>query len=158
MVVRLCAPSIQRLRARNWNFAIEGSALIASSVPYSCWESTPLRMISAVVLIDLLLGSSSGAMPDRSCLRRVGATGVSDRLPEVVVGGVRDLGNGACLVGIARGGRSREAAGFFFNDTATTEIYTLSLHDALPIPTPGRCPASPGGALRSGRESRGVGA
>src|SRR6266571_3990933 len=24
-------------------------------------------------------------------------------------------------------------AGFFFNDTATTEIYTLSLHDALPI-------------------------
>src|SRR6266536_4717898 len=26
---------------------------------------------------------------------------------------------------------------FFFNDTATTEIYTLSLHDALPI-RPGR--------------------
>src|SRR5258708_18801970 len=26
---------------------------------------------------------------------------------------------------------------FFFNDTATTEIYTLSLHDALPI-----CPSS----------------
>src|SRR5229473_3790964 len=25
---------------------------------------------------------------------------------------------------------------FFFNDTATTEIYTLSLHDALPIPVP----------------------
>src|SRR5437763_10417760 len=27
---------------------------------------------------------------------------------------------------------------FFFNDTATTEIYTLSLHDALPI-----CPPPP---------------
>src|SRR6266487_5113574 len=28
---------------------------------------------------------------------------------------------------------------FFFNDTATTEIYTLSLHDALPIsPRPPR--------------------
>src|SRR6266581_8934809 len=26
---------------------------------------------------------------------------------------------------------------FFFNDTATTEIYTLSLHDALPISNPG---------------------
>src|SRR2546426_12234960 len=26
---------------------------------------------------------------------------------------------------------------FFFNDTATTEIYTLSLHDALPIFHPG---------------------
>src|SRR3712207_9320142 len=27
---------------------------------------------------------------------------------------------------------------FFFNDTATTEIYTLSLHDALPIFHPTR--------------------
>src|SRR3989442_8727105 len=26
---------------------------------------------------------------------------------------------------------------FFFNDTATTEIYPLSLHDALPISRPG---------------------
>src|SRR5438552_18891350 len=39
---------------------------------------------------------------------------------------------------------------FFFNDTATTEIYTLSLHDALPIclasepvPAPPQCGASP---------------
>src|SRR6267154_6907597 len=31
---------------------------------------------------------------------------------------------------------------FFFNDTATTEIYTLSLHDALPIsPGPTACTA-----------------
>src|SRR6476620_12576752 len=28
---------------------------------------------------------------------------------------------------------------FFFNDTATTEIYTLSLHDALPISRAPRC-------------------
>src|SRR5256885_12702030 len=28
---------------------------------------------------------------------------------------------------------TRVALFFFFNDTATTEIYTLSLHDALPI-------------------------
>src|SRR2546430_7109259 len=27
---------------------------------------------------------------------------------------------------------------FFFNDTATTEIYTLSLHDALPILIPSK--------------------
>src|SRR2546422_5604190 len=32
---------------------------------------------------------------------------------------------------------------FFFNDTATTEIYTLSLHDALPI-----CPPSNGSAAQ----------
>src|SRR2546429_2329429 len=35
---------------------------------------------------------------------------------------------------------------FFFNDTATTEIYTLSLHDALPISdlrsTAGRSPGT----------------
>src|SRR5215218_8307753 len=31
-------------------------------------------------------------------------------------------------------GRSQDSCSiFFFNDTATTEIYTLSLHDALPI-------------------------
>src|SRR5215468_12621601 len=29
---------------------------------------------------------------------------------------------------------------FFFNDTATTEIYTLSLHDALPISYQRRAP------------------
>src|SRR5229473_7393431 len=37
----------------------------------------------------------------------------------------------------------RACAFFFFNDTATTEIYTLSLHDALPISTcPSRTPSS----------------
>src|SRR2546427_13046875 len=30
---------------------------------------------------------------------------------------------------------------FFFNDTATTEIYTLSLHDALPISLASRSPS-----------------
>src|SRR3712207_7656952 len=35
---------------------------------------------------------------------------------------------------------------FFFNDTATTEIYTLSLHDALPIYEP--CGEEVGSALR----------
>src|SRR5436309_8810247 len=32
---------------------------------------------------------------------------------------------------------------FFFNDTATTEIYTLSLHDALPILGQGHTAAFP---------------
>src|SRR2546427_12672999 len=35
---------------------------------------------------------------------------------------------------------------FFFNDTATTEIYTLSLHDALPIfPDGARSPGAGSG-------------
>src|SRR3712207_8342642 len=40
---------------------------------------------------------------------------------------------------------------FFFNDTATTEIYTLSLHDALPI-SPLDHPAAARG--RGGRPAR----
>src|SRR5260221_5013598 len=49
---------------------------------------------------------------------------------------------------------------FFFNDTATTEIYTLSLHDALPI-CRARSPAAdsqrqggPQGAARAGDDQR----
>src|SRR3989449_153304 len=38
---------------------------------------------------------------------------------------------------------------FFFNDTATTEIYTLSLHDALPIWRAARRAARPGGPRRA---------
>src|SRR5256885_16358471 len=53
---------------------------------------------------------------------------------------------------------------FFFNDTATTEIYTLSLHDALPISNRQRAGAgrwtqpfggAPGGGR--GRDCRGSG-
>src|SRR2546430_8585040 len=42
---------------------------------------------------------------------------------------------------------------FFFNDTATTEIYTLSLHDALPISIPGvtHPPSERRGELRLAR-------
>ena len=41
------------------------------------------------------------------------------------VGGERGGGGGVVGWGVC--------VFFFFNDTATTEIYTLSLHDALPI-------------------------
>src|SRR3712207_7636525 len=60
---------------------------------------------------------------------------------------------------------------FFFNDTATTEIYTLSLHDALPIYGPrarvrparrararpccaGRTPAAAGRRARAGGDRK----
>src|SRR5256885_7205087 len=39
---------------------------------------------------------------------------------------------------------------FFFNDTATTEIYTLSLHDALPI----SLATAPNGASTPGTSGR----
>src|SRR5690348_18026648 len=41
---------------------------------------------------------------------------------------------------------------FFFNDTATTEIYTLSLHDALPI-----YPQQPNQANEVGRQRQAIG-
>src|SRR3712207_9336069 len=60
---------------------------------------------------------------------------------------------------------------FFFNDTATTEIYTLSLHDALPIFQPvgrgrarrrasdrARAPARVSRRVRGGRDRRGTAA
>src|SRR3712207_7698471 len=51
--------------------------------------------------------------------------------------------------------RYGEAIVFFFNDTATTEIYTLSLHDALPICSVRRPPdASRQAAARALRSPR----
>src|SRR3712207_7980872 len=49
---------------------------------------------------------------------------------------------------------------FFFNDTATTEIYTLSLHDALPISTAAAMSAAGaevGGAVLFGAVLTGTG-
>src|SRR5215471_21360565 len=43
---------------------------------------------------------------------------------------------------------------FFFNDTATTEIYTLSLHDALPIFDPGQPLPRRGDRRREGDPGR----
>src|SRR5260370_16956931 len=46
---------------------------------------------------------------------------------------------------------------FFFNDTATTEIYTLSLHDALPIYESGhRAPEDASDNLGTRRTERGA--
>src|SRR6266576_6202743 len=42
---------------------------------------------------------------------------------------------------------------FFFNDTATTEIYTLSLHDALPISATRRPPRRRHGAPPTPRDA-----
>src|SRR5476649_3107160 len=43
---------------------------------------------------------------------------------------------------------------FFFNDTATTEIYTLSLHDALPILEKTRRPGQFAGQFQKPQRAR----
>ena len=50
-----------------------------------------------------------------------------------VIGGRRNHWVGCVWVGGGGVGVGGGWGVFFFNDTATTEIYTLSLHDALPI-------------------------
>src|SRR5579859_6076387 len=53
-----------------------------------------------------------------------------------------------------RASRQRERCAFFLNETATTDIYTLSLHDALPIsvlPPLIRQGSCAGGRHREGR-------
>src|SRR5204862_8150603 len=45
---------------------------------------------------------------------------------------------------------------FFFNDPATTEIYTLSLHDALPISRRNTCRPPPGCPPSSTTDCRGI--
>src|SRR5258707_13377899 len=56
----------------------------------------------------------------------------------------------ACIQGAQK---NKPLVIFFFNDTATTEIYTLSLHDALPIS--GASPRdSRGDCQRAGRAGR----
>src|SRR2546427_757726 len=62
---------------------------------------------------------------ERAALGHGGAGVVGDR--RVVDG--RDRNRDGCCVAALGVGHWR----FFCNDTATTEIYTLSLHDALPI-------------------------
>src|SRR2546430_864461 len=63
--------------------------------------------------------------------------------PLARVDGVHARPANLSLPGTIRAHRPARSFFFFFNDTATTEIYTLSLHDALPI--------SSGTRLRTGR-------
>src|SRR5258708_22996761 len=70
-----------------------------------------------------------------------------------------DLGAYICSAIPLQSGTSRFLLFFFFNDPAPTEIYTLSLHDALPIcPAPARRDPRAGADLRApGQTPAGLG-
>src|ERR1039457_2684490 len=61
------------------------------------------------------------------CVRRVIDSRETSAGATANVGGAKEVANSPY------GATAGKATDFFFNDTATTEIYTLSLHDALPI-------------------------
>src|SRR5712664_2554795 len=66
---------------------------------------------------------SAGRRATRSCAARKRAAGTGHR-------SLTHRPRPRCL---AMPRARQQVLVFFFNDTATTEIYTLSLHDALPI-------------------------
>src|SRR3712207_9520824 len=60
-----------------------------------------------------------------------------------------------CLQGVGIRYFRIDGVACFFNDTATTEIYSLSLHDALPISAARRLPGSSAARGRAARATHG---
>src|SRR6266705_6495891 len=102
---------------------IAATAKCAEHVPATCQERQGIRRLS---LLSAYLG-------EKEC--RLGLTVMIAEPPAEL----KDLFEAGCSVGYSAlppvGARESGQAVclFFFNDPATTEIYTLSLHDALPI-------------------------
>src|SRR5260370_1021481 len=111
-------PGLNRLAAGvNFNPALPSAKVIKS--PLLIWvvplflNSVPLRMQSIFTCMSSALSSLLKLMtrPEADCVSSLVVAFVTDGVSATVL---------TVIV-------------FFFNDTATTEIYTLSLHDALPI-------------------------
>src|SRR6266498_2994528 len=100
-----------------------------------------------------MLGAAMGALMVFNLLRAMrsaeaaGVSAVAGGLAEanlpiiiaiyfgIVVGFVGLMFLVATIVPLPASFRTKRSYVFFFNDTPTTEIYTLSLHDALPPPS-----------------------
>src|SRR3989441_757013 len=104
------APASVTFTSANWNTAqtvtVTGVDDFRSEEPTS--ELKSLAYVACSVLLYKKMNASD-----------VGVTNTDDDTAGITV--------------IPTSGLTTTEGGFFFNDTATTEIYTLSLHDALPI-------------------------
>src|SRR6266404_2365801 len=103
------------------------------------WRAVPLSN-SSIVFSAIACGSSKGTSTPRwSADRSEEHTSELQSLAYLVCRLLLEKKKGTCEYSSrSRNGsdasvNSRNRSTFFFNDTATTEIYTLSLHDALPI-------------------------
>src|SRR5260364_418812 len=114
-------------------------------------ESTVIQSLQSANLMPIPIGSLStqdNARHQAYC-KSIGANDVTNSGKVMVSSGISDLAvclrnhhfstvcdivcTNAFAIGLMSGIILRSLFSFFFNDTATTEIYTLSLHDALPI-------------------------
>src|SRR5579875_972652 len=136
------------------------SSLIPAASSFFFFNDPATTEIYTLSLHDALPISAGrrGAWPDRHAIRSVLASPPRDRKSTrlnsshtvisyavlclkkktIIESAVQKIGeqvgNGRAICAFYGGVDSLVAASFFFfNDTATTEIYTLSLHDALPI-------------------------
>src|SRR3954465_15205237 len=99
-------------------------------MPYRSEEHTSELQSHDNLVCRLLLEKKKGAARRATPCRRPAARRPPSRARR------RGVCTGSTAVALApkpEGPRVRPLGVFFFNDTATTEIYTLSLHDALPI-------------------------
>src|SRR6266545_8393787 len=76
-------------------------------------------------LIDLILEREQGGAVDAAAFEAEAAKAVDEVVAQQLAAGIDVVSDGEMS--------KPSYTIFFFNDTATTEIYTLSLHDALPI-------------------------
>src|SRR2546428_415833 len=102
-------PSSIDLASAPGSFSIAGQGFASGGVGAPVWTLVTSRIRMPPAAGNEMTGSTTLTVP-----LPTNATSLSGPLP--------GLSAGAVTVQV-----------FFFNDTATTEIYTLSLHDALPI-------------------------
>src|SRR2546425_483280 len=134
-----------RSTARTTSTTLDCPASTPANSPLSCTvtvadtdsapKSAPLGMVSFGVSTSPS-GSSSPVAPN-PCTLTAGTTSSTC----LVTFTANTLGSYTITATYNPAPTSVHATRFFFNDTATTEIYTLSLHDALPI-SPANSPLS----------------
>src|ERR1039457_1632810 len=102
------------------------AAFVVRSEEHTSELQSPCNLVCRLLLEKTGQEPPGGAPADRGA-------GAHTRRPRTRVRAPRVAGCAGPAVSRAAPTRLVSLSVFFFNDTATTEIYTLSLHDALPI-------------------------
>src|SRR2546427_588442 len=144
MVVRVASPLASGTRISNATYSIDSNetAAVSGAAISTSVTSAPVLTVSQTDAPDPLpAGGDLTYTITYGNSGNANATGVliADTVPanttfvSATGGGTLSGGVVTWSIGNLAAGGSGSVQIFFFNDTATTEIYTLSLHDALPI-------------------------